>query len=160
MLHGTPDRPDGVTAAGPPGCVWGGARPARCGGGPLSPSIERRRPRSSADAVGRGGDRAIVRILANEYRRNVVQWWIFRRGVPLHPRTISPRRADTALALADVLEAAGRAPDAVTFLRQAIELYDRKGHVIGHEKARERLAKLERDPEVAQAAGGHSTQSE
>jgi len=48
--------------------------------------------------------------------------------------------ADALVALADVLELAGRGAEAVPFLREALELYERKQTVLDAERTRDRLA--------------------
>ncbi len=51
--------------------------------------------------------------------------------------------ADVLAALAEVLEAAGRRDEAAESLRQAVELYERKGATLLVDRARTRLAELE-----------------
>ena len=52
-------------------------------------------------------------------------------------------RARSILALAEVLELAGRAGEAAPWAREALRLYEAKGDVISARRTRERLARLE-----------------
>jgi tetratricopeptide (TPR) repeat protein len=52
-------------------------------------------------------------------------------------------RADAHADLADVLRLAGRQDDEEEEVRRALALYDQKGHVVGANRMRERLAELE-----------------
>lgn len=52
--------------------------------------------------------------------------------------------ADALAGLAEVLRAVGRPRDAMSALRRAVELYDRKGNVVRSNEARDRLAGLSR----------------
>jgi class 3 adenylate cyclase/tetratricopeptide (TPR) repeat protein len=52
-------------------------------------------------------------------------------------------QADARLDLAEVLELGGGREEAVAEVERALELFDRKGHVIGAARARERLAELQ-----------------
>jgi hypothetical protein len=64
-----------------------------------------------------------------------------------------PRAGDVLLDVAEVLRLAGRAGEAVPYVEQAIELYDRKEVTFPAAKARARLAELAAPTSSASGAG-------
>ena len=54
------------------------------------------------------------------------------------------QHGDALLELADVLAGAGRAPEAVAAVREALSLYDRKGNLVAAARAHQRMERLNR----------------
>jgi hypothetical protein len=66
-----------------------------------------------------------------------------RRGLEiLVPVDHLDRKADAHMDLAEVLLAAGRRDEATAEMETALAVFDRKGHRVGAERTRQRLAEL------------------
>jgi predicted ATPase/class 3 adenylate cyclase len=83
-----------------------------------------------------------ARVLAGQDRVREAED-LAREAVGLAERTdLSSDRGDAFLDLAEVLRASGRLEEAETVVRRALSLYERKGNLVGAEKAQSLLAEL------------------